>query len=48
MLARSLGSAKDYGASGFSIDVMYMIQRLKDNAVSIKNKDQIDLYFVQL
>ncbi len=48
MLARNLGSPKDYGAAGFSIDALYMIQALKDKNISIKNKDSIDLYFVQL
>ncbi len=47
-LARSLGATKDYGASGFSIDVMHIIDKLKAKNISIKNKDQIDLYFVQL
>lgn len=48
MLARMLGSPKDYGASGFSIDVMHLINKLKENHISIKDKDHIDLYFVQL
>ena len=48
MLARNLGSPKDYGAAGFSLDALYMIQALKDKNISIKNKDSIDLYFVQL
>ena len=48
LLARTLGSPKDYGASGFSIDVMHVINMLKEKHVSIKNKDKIDLYFVQL
>jgi len=48
LLARSLGSPKDYGAAGFSIDAMRIIEKLKKRAISIKNKDSIDLYFVQL
>ena len=48
LLARNLGSPKDYGASGFSVDVMHIINKLKEQHISIKNKDQIDLYFVQL
>jgi len=47
-LAKNIGSPKDYGAAGFSIDVMYLIDTLKSKNISIKNKDQIDLYFVQL
>ena len=41
LLARTLGSPKDYGASGFSIDVMHVINMLKEKHVSIKNKDKI-------
>ncbi len=48
LLARSLGSPKDYGAAGFSIDSMRIIEMLKEKAITIKNKDHIDLYFVQL
>lgn len=47
-LARKLGSPKDYGAAGFSLDVGYMIDTLKSKNITIKNKDKIDLYFVQL
>lgn len=47
-LAKDLGSAKDYPAAGFSLDVGHIIDDLKSRYVSIKNKDQIDLYFVQL
>ena len=47
-LATLLGSPKPYGAAGFSLDVMHMIADLKARHISIKNKDQIDLYFVQL
>ncbi len=48
MLARNLGAVKDYGAAGFSLDALYMIEALKKKNISITNKDSIDLYFVQL
>ncbi|MDA9129435.1 histidine--tRNA ligase [Candidatus Gracilibacteria bacterium] len=48
LLAGRLGSPKEYGASGFSIDTMNIVDMLKNNNISIKNKDTIDLYFVQL
>jgi len=47
-LATNLGSAKPYGASGFCLDVMHMIDVLQAKHILIRNKDQIDLYFVQL
>jgi len=47
-LATNLWSAKPYGAAGFSLDVMHMIESLKGRDIAIRNKDQIDLYFVQL
>lgn len=47
-LAKDLGSIKDYPAAGFSLDIAHIIDSLKAKYVSIKNKDQIDLYFVQL
>lgn len=47
-LATDLWSAKPYPAAGFSIDVGHLIDNLKSRDISIKNKDQIDLYFVQL
>jgi len=48
LLAKTLWSVKDYPAAGFSLDVGHLIDVLKAKHVSIKNKDQIDLYFVQL
>lgn len=48
LLAKNLGSPKDYGAAGFSLDALYMIEALKKKNISITNKDSIDLYFVQL
>lgn len=47
-LAKVLWSPKDYPAAGFSLDVGHIIDDLKARHISIKNKDQIDLYFVQL
>lgn len=47
-LATNLWSVKPYGAAGFSLDVMHMIDALKGRNIAIRNKDQIDLYFVQL
>lgn len=47
-LATTLGSIKPYSAAGFSFDVTYIIDDLKAREISIRNKDQIDLYFVQL
>ena len=47
-LAGKLGSPKEYGASGFNIDIMHVVDMLKSNNIVIKNKDTIDLYFVQL
>jgi len=47
-LAKDIWSPKDYPAAGFSLDIGHIIDDLKSRHVSIKNKDQIDLYFVQL
>jgi len=47
-LAKDLWSPKDYPAAWFSLDIGHIIDDLKSRHVSIKNKDQIDLYFVQL
>jgi len=47
-LAGKLWSPKEYPASWFSLDVWVIIDDLKSRHISIKNKDQIDLYFVQL
>jgi hypothetical protein len=43
-----IGSPKPYGAAGFSIDVGHLIDILTERHISVTNKDQIDLYFVQL
>ncbi len=47
-LAKNIWSPKDYPAAGFSLDVWYIIDDLKSKHISIKDKDQVDLYFVQL
>ncbi len=47
-LATAMWSPKYYPASGFWVDVERIIALLKEKNISIKNKDQIDLYFVQL
>ncbi len=47
-LAKNIWSPKDYPAAWFSLDVGHIIDDLKARHISIKNKDQIDLYFVQL
>lgn len=47
-LAKILGSPKPYQAAGFAVDAMVLVDYLKAKNVSIKNKDKIDLYFVQL
>ncbi len=47
-LAETLWSPKPYGAAGFSVDIMHVIDLLKEKNIAIKNKDKIDLYFVQL
>lgn len=47
-LAMQIGSPKPYGAAGFSIDVGHLIDILTKRHISVTNKDQIDLYFVQL
>ena len=47
-LATTLWSAKPYPAAGFQIDVIQIIDLLKADGIAIKDKDEIDLYFVQL
>lgn len=37
-----------YEAAGFAIDSMKLIEILREKNISIRNKDKIDLYFVQL
>lgn len=47
-LIKNIWSPKDYPAAGFSLDVGHIIDDLKSRHISIKDKDHIDLYFVQL
>ena len=48
ILAKELWHAKDVPATGFYSDTAVIIQMLKDRNIKIKNKDKIDLFFVQL
>lgn len=43
-----IGHPKEIPASGFHIDAFALIDVLKSREITIRNKDQIDLYFVQL
>ena len=47
-LATTLWSPKPYPAAGFQIDVIQIVDILKSQGIAIKDKDEIDLYFVQL
>ena len=47
-LAKRLWNAKDISATGFYIDTCVVIKMLLDQKIKIKNKDEIDLFFVQL
>jgi histidyl-tRNA synthetase len=47
-VARKLWYDKDYGATGFMIDIFHVVDSLRKKDIKIKNKDRIDLYFVQL
>lgn len=47
-LAKRLWSEKDIPATGFSIDTEVIIDKLINEKIKIKNKDKLDLYFVQL
>ncbi|MDD3302041.1 MAG: ATP phosphoribosyltransferase regulatory subunit [Candidatus Gracilibacteria bacterium] len=47
-LAKLMGNNKDIGAVGFTINVDYLIEMIKENNIKIKNKDELDLYFIQL
>jgi len=47
-LSQILGAPKVYEAAGFAVDAMVLVDYLKSQNISIRNKDKIDLYFVQL
>ena len=47
-LAKNLWSTKDIYASWFHINTKILIKMLIENNIKIKNKDEIDLFFVQL
>lgn len=47
-LSKQLWYEKAYGAAGFTLDVFRVIDILREKEIKIKNKDKIDLYFVQL
>ena len=47
-LATKLGNAKDIPATWFYNDVCVIINMLKEKNIKLKNKDEIDLFFVQL
>ncbi len=47
-LSLSLWNDKEIPASNFSVDVFKLIDLLKQKDIKIRNKDKLDLYFVQL
>ncbi|MDD2871103.1 MAG: His/Gly/Thr/Pro-type tRNA ligase C-terminal domain-containing protein [Candidatus Gracilibacteria bacterium] len=47
-LAKELGNTKEISATGFYTDAMIVIDMLKSRNIKIRNKDEIDLFFVQL
>jgi len=47
-LSKILGAQKEIPATWFWIKVLPLIEMLKAKNISIKNKDELDLYFVQL
>lgn len=47
-MAQKMGYEEDIPASGFTLRVERIMAILKENDISIKSKDRIDLYFVQL
>jgi histidyl-tRNA synthetase len=47
-LAKSLWSPDDIPATGFAVRVEFLIELLQKLDIKIRNKDKIDLYFVQL
>jgi len=47
-LATKLGNPKDIPATWFYNNIFVIMQMLKDRNIKLKNKDEIDLFFVQL
>jgi len=47
-LATKLWNTKDIPATWFYTDIFVIINMLKDRNIKLKNKDEIDLFFVQL
>lgn len=48
LLAKSLWNSKDIAATGFHADTAVLIKMLRERNIKIRNKDEIDLFFVQL
>ncbi|MDD3793843.1 MAG: His/Gly/Thr/Pro-type tRNA ligase C-terminal domain-containing protein [Candidatus Gracilibacteria bacterium] len=47
-LSKNIGEPKEIPATGFYVDTSIIIDMLVENNIKIKNKDKIDLFFVQL
>lgn len=47
-LSRNIGEIKEVPAVWFYVDTTILIEMLKENNIELKNKDKIDLFFVQL
>lgn len=47
-IAKNLWESKDIPATGFYTDTMLLVKMLSSEWIKIKNKDRIDLFFVQL
>lgn len=47
-LSKNIGEAKEIPAVWFYVDTSILIELLKENNIELKNKDKIDLFFVQL
>jgi histidyl-tRNA synthetase len=43
-----MGHNKEVGATWFCVNVDCLIEMLRENNMKIKNKDELDLYFIQL
>ncbi len=47
-LAQMISDSKEIPWSGFYTEIPVIIEMLKNNNIKLKNKDELDLYFVQL